>query len=112
MPCVSVSDDVVVNALPIVVVIPDPLIVIGELKLTPLVVMVPVPLNVIVFDADHVVVDDKVKLPLTVNVPVEVKVQVAPVVVSDLQTGEPDRVIVGLPELLSTITGVIDEGMP
>jgi hypothetical protein len=49
-------------------------------------------------------------LPETVNVPVEVIVQVAPVVVNDRQVGVLDSVIVGEPELALTITGFIDVG--
>ena len=54
--------------------------------------------------ADQVVVLDKVILPETVSVPVEVKVQVAPVVVNEAQANAPVKVIVGEPELALTIT--------
>jgi hypothetical protein len=81
-----------------------PLNVIGEEAIvTAFVVTVPVPTNVILPVADHVVVADSVIAPLTFNVPVEDSVHVAPVVVNDLQTGTPVNVTVGEPELASII---------
>ena len=49
-------------------------------------------------------------LPETVNVPVEVNVQVAPVVVNEAQAGVLANVIVGEPELALTMTGFTDVG--
>jgi hypothetical protein len=68
------------------------------------VVIVPVARNVNVPVADQVVVDDSVMPPEIDNVPVDVNVQVAPVVVKDKQTNAPVSVIVGEPEALSIIT--------
>ena len=73
-------------------------------------VIVPPPLNVIRPVADHVVVADSVMLPFNPSVPVEVSVQVAPVVVKDLQTGAPVNVTVGEPELASIIASSVKLG--
>jgi hypothetical protein len=72
---------------------------------TALVVTVPVPTNVNTLLADHVVVADKVILPLIINVPVDDSVHVAPVVFNSPEKIGPDSVTVGEPEFAS-ITAV------
>ena len=111
VPAVKVNVSVIVNAPPKAVVMPVPLIVTGALKLTPLVVTVPVPLNVIVPVADQTVVDDKVKLPEIVSVPVELNVNDEPVVINDFTGIAPDNVIVPDPELESKYAFIVESGI-
>ena len=98
------------KALPSVTVIPVPLIVMALERETPLVVIVLVVFSVHVPVLLQVVVDDRVTLPAMVIVPEPVNVHVAPVVVMLLQFNVPDKVIVGLPLALSTITSSADVG--
>jgi hypothetical protein len=104
VPDVNVNILVVVNASPNITADAATSIVIGEEIETLSVVTVPEPLSVNMPVADHVVVADKVIPSGIVRVPVDVRVQVAPVVVNDAQLNDPDNVIVGEPELLSITT--------
>jgi hypothetical protein len=73
-------------------------------------VIVAVAVKVIVPVADHVVVLDSVIAPAIVKAPVDVKVQVAPVVVKEAHEAMPDKVTVGAPELPSIIAASFCDG--
>ena len=81
-----------------------PLNVTAQPSTTPLVVIVPLLVNVIVPEADHVVVADHVIPPAMVSVPVELNVNEDPVVVMLLQFSAPDNDIVPAPDALSKNT--------
>jgi len=73
-------------------------------------VIVAVTVKVIDPVADQVVVLDSVIAPAIVKAPVDVKVQVAPVVVKEAHEETPDKVIVGDPELPSIIAASFCDG--
>ena len=101
-----------VKALPRVNVRPTPLnVTLLPLPIvTPLVVMVAVLRKNSVPEFDHVVVADRVKLPVIDKLPVPVRTHVEPVVVKEAHARAPVMVMVGVPELASTMTASFCEG--